>query len=29
VTLPLHPFMDTETLDRVVDAVRSFFGKAR
>lgn len=29
VTLPLHPFMDPETLDRVVDAVRSFFGAAR
>jgi dTDP-4-amino-4,6-dideoxygalactose transaminase len=29
VTLPLHPFMDTATLDRVIDAVRSFFGAAR
>jgi dTDP-4-amino-4,6-dideoxygalactose transaminase len=29
VTLPLHPFMSGETLDRVVDAVRSFFGAAR
>jgi dTDP-4-amino-4,6-dideoxygalactose transaminase len=26
VTLPLHPFMSGETLGRVVDAVRSFFG---
>jgi len=29
VTLPLHPYMDTETLDRVVAAVRSFFGASR
>jgi dTDP-4-amino-4,6-dideoxygalactose transaminase len=29
VTLPLHPFMDAESLDRVVDAVRSFFGASR
>jgi len=29
VTLPLHPFMDTDTLDRVVDGVRSFFGASR
>jgi dTDP-4-amino-4,6-dideoxygalactose transaminase len=29
VTLPLHPFMSVETLDRVVDAVRSFFGALR
>jgi dTDP-4-amino-4,6-dideoxygalactose transaminase len=29
VTLPLHPFMSTESLDRVVAAVRSFFGGAR
>jgi dTDP-4-amino-4,6-dideoxygalactose transaminase len=25
VTLPLHPFMDERTIDRVVDAVASFF----
>ncbi|HEY6797283.1 MAG TPA: DegT/DnrJ/EryC1/StrS family aminotransferase [Kineosporiaceae bacterium] len=29
VTLPLHPFMTSETLDRVVEAVRSFFGGSR
>jgi len=28
VTLPLHPFMDGETLDRVITAVRTFFGAA-
>jgi dTDP-4-amino-4,6-dideoxygalactose transaminase len=28
VTLPLHPFMTTETLDRVVRGVRSFFTTA-
>ena len=26
LTLPLHPYMDDATLDRVVDGVRSFFG---
>ena len=26
LTLPLHPFMDDATLDRVVTGVRSFFG---
>lgn len=26
LTLPLHPFMERETLDRVVDGIRSFFG---
>ncbi|MGI4894897.1 MAG: DegT/DnrJ/EryC1/StrS family aminotransferase [Janthinobacterium lividum] len=26
VTLPLHPYMEQETLDRVVDGVRSYFG---
>ena len=26
LTLPLHPYMDAGTLDRVVDAVRSYFG---
>jgi dTDP-4-amino-4,6-dideoxygalactose transaminase len=25
VTLPLHPFMSDETIDRVVSGVRSFF----
>jgi dTDP-4-amino-4,6-dideoxygalactose transaminase len=29
VTLPLHPFMDTVTLERVAHAVRSFFGADR
>jgi len=29
VTLPLHPFMETESLDRVVEAVRSFFGASK
>ena len=29
VTLPLHPFMETESLDRVIEAVRSFFGASK
>jgi dTDP-4-amino-4,6-dideoxygalactose transaminase len=32
LTLPLHSYMDTETLDRVIEGVRSFFsrpGRAR
>lgn len=28
LTLPLHPYMDSTTLDRVVDGVRSFFDAA-
>jgi len=27
LTLPLHPYMDAGTLDRVVSGVRSFFGR--
>ncbi|WP_193046537.1 DegT/DnrJ/EryC1/StrS family aminotransferase [Mycolicibacterium baixiangningiae] len=26
LTLPLHPYMDKSTLDRVIEAVRAFFG---
>lgn len=29
VTLPLHPYMDEGTLRRVVDGVRTFFGRDR
>jgi dTDP-4-amino-4,6-dideoxygalactose transaminase len=29
LTLPLHPYMDQSTLDRVIDGVRSFFGHPR
>lgn len=28
VTLPLHSFMATETIDRIADAIRAFFGAA-
>jgi dTDP-4-amino-4,6-dideoxygalactose transaminase len=28
LTLPLHPYMDRVTLDRVIDGIRSFFGGA-
>jgi len=29
LTLPLHPYMGEETLDRVIDGIRSFFGQRR
>ena len=29
LTLPLHPYMGEETLDRVIDGIRSFFDEPR
>ena len=29
LTLPLHPYMDLTTLDRVIDGIRSFFAQPR